>query len=68
MAGRKLRQLLGMHFELLREQVVEGAAIPANDPAGPVDQGLDGHAADAITPVDLSLFIQEDGIGDVVFP
>lgn len=65
--GRKRRRLLRVHVELLREQIVEGAAVPANDPAVPVDQSLDGHATDAITPVDFAFVIQEDGIGDVVF-
>ena len=66
--GRKRRRLLRIHLELLRQQVIKGAAVPANYPAVPVDQSLDGHTTDAITSVDLSIFIQEDGIGQVVFP
>ena len=68
LTGRKRRWLLRIHFKLLRQQVVKGAAVPANYPAIPVDQSLDGHAADAITPIDLSIFIQEGGIREVVFP
>ena len=67
LTGRKCRRLPRFHFELLRQQVVEGAAVPANDPAVPVDQSLDGHATDAITPADFSFLIQEGGKGEAVF-
>jgi hypothetical protein len=66
--GRKRRRLLRFHFELLSQQIIKGVAVPANYPAIPVDQSLDGHANDAITPVDLSIFIQKSGKGEAVFP
>jgi hypothetical protein len=37
LAGRKRRWLLRIHFELLSQQVIKGAAVPANYPAIPVN-------------------------------
>lgn len=68
LTGRKSSWLPCIHFELICQQVIKGAAVPANYPAIPVNQRLDGHAADAITPVDLSFLIQEGGKGKAVLP
>ncbi len=49
--------LLYFNFELFSQEIIKGTTVPANYPSIPVDQSLERHAADAITPVDLSIFV-----------